>query len=128
MENIDANLVVNTALIVFLTTYLLVNGSLIYLLFRLRSTLGYVAKHSKEHGAISPGLEELSELKASLIEIHRVSAQELNEIDELKQSLFDIQNIAARQLNEINKLKQSLADMSSGVTSFAARAPSRVAP
>lgn len=128
MGSIDANFVVNTALAVFLATYLLVNGFLIYLLVRLRNTLQNISTWSKELGSISPGITEVHELRTSLIEIHRVSAQELNEIDELKQSLFDIQNTTARQLNEISKLKQSLAGIAPGATPPIARTHSRVVP
>jgi hypothetical protein len=109
MGNIDLHVTINVALIIYLVTYLLVNGFLIYLLFRLGNTLRDISAYSKNVSTIPSGFNEVDELKASLIEIHSISAQELHEIDELKQSLFDIQSTTARQLNEINKLRQSLS-------------------
>ena len=109
MESIDQNITINVALIVYLVTYLLVNGFLIYLLFRLGKTLRAISTFSNDIKTSHSGLNEVNELKASLFEIHRISAQELNEIDELKQSLFDIQSTTARQLSEITRLKQSLS-------------------
>jgi len=104
----EVNFTMNTALVIYVVTYLLVNGFLIYLLFRLGNTLRGISAYSKNISTIASGFSEVNELKASLIEIHHISAQELNDIDELKQSLFDIQNTTANQLHEINKLRQSL--------------------
>jgi hypothetical protein len=87
MGSIDVNLTINVSLIIYLATYLFVNGFLIYLLFRLGKTLREISISSKN--------------------IRNISG--LNELDELKQSLFDIQNTTARQLSEINKLKQALS-------------------
>lgn len=109
MGIIDLSATINVTLIIYLVTYLLVNGLLIYLLFRLGHTLRGISTYSQNISTIASGLNEVNELKASLVEIHRISAHELNEIDELKQSLFDIQSTAARQLSEINKLKQTLS-------------------
>ena len=109
MASIDPNITINVTLVIYLVTYLLINGFLIYLLFRLRKTLRQISTYSKDVKTTHPEFSEINELKASLSEIHRISAHELNEIDELKQSLFDIQNTSARQLNEINKLRQSLS-------------------
>ena len=108
MGNIEQNITINVALIIYLATYLLVNGFLIYLLAGLRGTLREVSTYSKGINVTDSRFNEITELKAALLEIHRISAHELNEIDELKQSLFDIQSTTARQLNEIYKLKQSL--------------------
>jgi len=109
MGSIDPNIAINVTLVIYLVTYLLVNGFLIYLLFRLRKTLLQISTYSTAGNTTHSGFNEINELKVSLSEIHRISAHELNEIDELKQSLFDIQNTSARQLNEINKLRQFLS-------------------
>ena len=97
MGNLDVNVTINVTLIIYLVTYLLVNGFLIYLLFKLRGALRGVSAYSKNTGPVASGFNEISAL---------------NEIDELKQTLFDIQNMTARQLNEVTKLRQSLSGTS----------------
>jgi hypothetical protein len=109
MGMLDLNVTIDVTLIVYLVTYLIVNGFLLYLLVRLRNTLRGISAYSKNNNVIPSDLKEISQVKTSLFEIHRLSAHELDEIEELKQSLFDIQNTVARQLSEINKLKQSLS-------------------
>lgn len=91
MEGIDLSVTINATLIIYLVTFLLVNGFLIYLLFTLRKTLQRISTYEKDVGTAHFGLNEVSE------------------IDELKQTLFDIQSTSARQLSEITKLKQFLS-------------------